>query len=560
MAGASRRKFLQTLCGGVLVAGASRFLPSSLGGSGLASASDMSLGDRIDLLYSNQFNFDDQGRPRISVGLMQGKREVRLSAAGGLSALPSGDGGTAIVGGGRWRIRVDRGRAAQQHFRVVLGEVPASDLGELERETKRWRRQKFDVGEREVGALFGVSGKVLDTRKIRLTTGLWSAESAALEVARTLADAHGIIPRLHPEVERRAQGRIIAEDLETGVRVEAEGVLWFSPVRAETITVHDVVDGRGKSRGDQPYRGQIYVTIDRNGELAVVNLVGEAEVLAGLVPAEIYASAPSEALKAQAIAARGQLLAKVGARHLDDPFLLCAHQHCQVYAGAGREHERTNAAVDRTIGRVLMRPNETQLVDTVYSANSGGHTEDNEQVWPGAVDPQLRGRVDPRVDEAFAKGITAANIDAWLGEAHRAYSRPSSKQVASAYRWTETIDPGSVAGNPGVPRALGKLIKIEIHSRGRSGRATRASLHGVRKTVQIHGELKIRRALGGLRSSMFTVAEKRDRHGRFVLRGGGYGHGVGLCQHGAMGMASAGKRHGEILRHYYRGSKLVELW
>ena len=59
---------------------------------------------------------------------------------------------------------------------------------------------------------------------------------------------------------------------------------------------------------------------------------------------------------------------------------------------------------------------------------------------------------------------------------------------------------------------------------------------------------------------MFVVAKDRDAYGRFVLHGGGYGHGVGMCQHGAMGMAEAGKSHAQILRHYYRGSQLVTLW
>jgi SpoIID/LytB domain protein len=545
---------LRSLCGGLVVAGGAGLLPRELW------AGDLSLGDRIDLLYSNQFNFDQLGRPRISVGLMQGQREVTLSAAGGLSALPSGEGGTAIVGGGRWRIRVGDATPAQQSFRVVLDAVPATELRQVGKQAESWKKQGFDVGEREVGTLFGVAGKVLDTRRVLLTTDLFSSEREAEARARQLAEQHGIIPRLHPEVERRASGRMIAEDLETGVTIEAEGVLWFSPRSAQSVTVHDVAAESGNGREDRRYRGQIYVAIDRFGKLAVVNLIGEAELLAGLVPAEIYASGPAEALKAQAVAARGQLLAKIGSRHLDDPFLLCAHQHCQVYAGAGSEDERTNAAVDRTIGRVLMRPNESQLVDTVYSANCGGHSEDNEHVWPSPADPQLRATADPKLLEQFAKGIDGKNIEAWLTSEPEAYSRPSSKHTASSYRWTVALDPAAVAGNPEIPSKFGKLEAIEIHARGRSGRATHATLHGSKDKVELHGELRIRKALGGLKSSMFVIDKQRDEFGRFVLHGGGHGHGVGLCQHGAMGMAAAGMSYGPILHHYYRDSKLIRLW
>lgn len=548
----SRRRFLQTLCGALVVAGAGSLLPRD----GLAA--DLSLADRLDLLYSNQFHFDPQGRPRVSIGVIQGRKEVALSAAGGLDALPSGDGGTAIAGGGKWRIRVADSTPAQQRFRLVLDALPATDARRIAAESKRWAKLGFAIDEREVGSLFGVAGTVLDTRKILLTTDEFSSEREAEAAARELAARHGILPRLHPEVDRRASGKLIAEDLETGVEIRAEGVLWFAPRSAATIGVHDVQGDAGLERRD--YRGQIYVAIDRHGKLAVVNQVGESDVLAGLVPAEIYASAPMEALKAQAIAARGQLLAKIGCRHLDDPFLLCAHEHCQVYAGTSREHERTSEAVERTIGRVLMRPNETELVDTVYSANCGGHSEDNEQVWPSPVDPQLRGRADPKLADEFAKGIDAGNLEAWLRGTPDSYSKPGAGKLGSSYRWTTTIDPEGVAGKPNVPDGLGKLMNIRVLARGRSGRATEVELLGSKSSTTIHGELKIRQALGGLKSSAFLVEGECDGKGHFVLHGAGHGHGVGLCQHGAIGMAAAGKSYGPILAHYYQGSKLVRLW
>ncbi|HET6583936.1 MAG TPA: hypothetical protein VFG69_10815, partial [Nannocystaceae bacterium] len=92
-----------------------------------------------------------------------------------------------------------------------------------------------------------------------------------------------------------------------------------------------------------------------------------------------------------------------------------------------------------------------------------------------------------------------------------------------------------------------------------SGRAVRVRLVGNHGAVEVAGELRIRRALGGLRSSMFVALPEREA-GRIVLLGGGHGHGVGLCQHGAMGMARAGKSYKDILAHYYRGAKVVRLW
>lgn len=540
-----------------MVAAGAYFTPSR------GMASDLSLGDRVDKVYGSQFHFNLAGEPQISIGLMEGQDEVRLSSTRPIFALPSGEGGTAITGGRRWHVRRIKGNGSRQRFTVVLEQLPITENRQLAASRKGWTAKGLEIDVAEVGGLFGVSGKVLDTRKFLITTGDFGKEAEARRLAKKLVARHGALGKLHPRIDNRSSGVFVARDLDHDVSVRVEGVLWFEAEGGAPITVHDTQYGTtiGKSgREDRTYRGQIYVAVDRHGKLAAVNLVSETEILSGLVPAEIFASAPFGALKAQAVAARGQLLAKVGTRHLDDPFLLCAHQHCQVYAGKVREHPRTNKAVRETRGRVLMRPNGTHLVDTVYSANSGGHTENNELVWPSPPDPQLRGRPDPLVGAQYRGGITDANLAQWLRDSPAAHSRPGSRNLQQSYRWEATVDPAAIPGRGGVSKKLGKIRNLEVLERGRSGRAIRLRVTGSRGEVDISGELRIRRALGDLRSSMFLILPERDRYGRFRLIGGGHGHGVGLCQHGAMGMAASGKSFESILAHYYRGSKLVTLW
>lgn len=531
---------------------------------GRAHASDSSLADRIKLLYSNQFHFNDRGEPQITVGIVQHVERVRISAPGGLLVLPSGQGGTTIEGGTRFDITLERGHAAKQSFAIVLEELAGPAMTAIDRAAKRWKDRGFDVADHEVGTVFGVAGRVLDNRRVLLVADRHGSEDDARRRAEVLRQRNGALGKLHPIVEQRGHGSLRAHDAEHGIRVTADGVLWFAAKDGGPVTVHDVpLESTGSAppkTESREYRGGIYVAVDRHGTLSVVNLVGETDLLSGLVPAEIFASGPMAALQAQAVAARGQLLAKIGTRHLDDPFLLCSEQHCQVYAGRIREHERTNTAVRATIGAIAMRPGETQLVDTVYSANCGGHSEDNDVVWPSAADPQLRGRADPLLDEKFAKGITAANIEAFLRSAPRSFSAPGSDIGGAAYRWREVLDPESLAGKPGIDAEIGAVRALKVLTRGKSGRATGLRVVAERGEVDLHGELRIRRALGGLKSSLFIVEPERDRSGGIVLVGGGHGHGVGLCQHGAMGMAKAGRDHDEILGHYYRGAKIVKLW
>lgn len=550
----SRRRFLQGLGAGVAMGVTHLWAPRWVG------ASDLSLSDRIDLLYSNQFHFNRRGEPQITVGLLQGRKEVHMSAPGGLDLLPSGDGGTRIEAGGSVLVRLHEGHPAEQRYAIVLQSLPADDARGLGRAADRWRGLGLDPTEHEVGTVFGVEGKVLDTRQILLTTGDFGSEAAAEREATTLVRTHQALGKLHPLVRSRGHGRLVLEDLERGTVVHADGVSWLSPRGDGPLTVHGVPSGAGQAKADRQYWGSVYVAVDRHGTLAVANLVSETDLLAGLVPAEIYASAPHHALQAQAVAARGQLVSKVGTRHLDDPFLLCADQHCQVYAGKGHEHPRTTKAVRDTAGRVLMRPSGTHLVDTVYSANSGGHGEDNDVVWPSPPDPQLRGRPDPLLPTRIAERLREGDLSAWLRQSPKSYSLPDDEAGRAGYRWQASVDPAEVAGREGVPETLGAIETMEVLARGRSGRATSLRLGGASESFVLHGELRIRRALGGLKSSMFLVEPERDRHGRFQLLGGGHGHGVGLCQHGAMGMARDGKSVEEILAHYYRGATLERLW
>src|SRR5260370_19690631 len=107
----------------------------------------------------------------------------------------------------------------------------------------------------------------------------------------------------------------------------------------------------------------------------------------------MFPRAPFEALKAQAVAARGEVLAKIGTRHLADPYFLCAEQHCAVYRGISGETPTTNAAVDATRGVALFSP-DGHLVNAVYSAVCGRHTETNEVLWGGLPDANTPGKPD----------------------------------------------------------------------------------------------------------------------------------------------------------------------
>src|SRR5690606_6969905 len=140
-------------------------------------------------------------------------------------------------------------------------------------------------------------------------------------------------------------------------------------------------------------------------------------VLRGIVPAEIYATAPLEALKAQAIAARGTLISQIGVRHLADPYNLCDEQHCQVFAGMHVSQESTDQAVAETRGTILFHGK--RIAETYYSSNSGGLSETGAAVWGLEGRTYLQARYDdekgtlrhePPSDDALREFLTSSPV------------------------------------------------------------------------------------------------------------------------------------------------------
>jgi SpoIID/LytB domain protein len=206
------------------------------------------------------------------------------------------------------------------------------------------------------------------------------------------------------------------------------------------------------------------------------------------------------------------------------------------------------------------------LLDTVYSASCGGHTEDNDRAWGTRPDPVLRGRLDlPEADRRrfprFSGPIGEVDVAAFLAhgaELQPLCSRPRGAQ--SSYRWTAQVKAEAILKYAGAE--LGPLREVTVLARGASGRVVALRLAGAGGTREIHGELEVRRALGGLKSALFTLAPVRQ--GGVItsleVRGGGYGHGVGMCQQGAIGLGEAGQSYRQILEHYYPGAALRRLY
>ncbi|HEV8323492.1 MAG TPA: SpoIID/LytB domain-containing protein [Myxococcota bacterium] len=550
---------------------------------GAAAAGELSHNDRIAALWSGRFSMEEDGRPLVSIGVAEGAREVTLSpAAGGpLRVWPeSPEGGTEVSAAGALRVRALESHPADEQWLVVLESIPGDHSGGgdyLAERVARWRAKGVEPRIVERGAVFGVAGTTLDTR-VRLLTAPGDSDRA--KAAARAADAkvrYGATGEVEPNVERPAGGLLEITSADGAVRVVARDAVWFGGAAPE-----DLVHVQVGAEAGHLYRGQVYVTFGADGTLLVGNTLSAEEMLYGLVPVETFASAPIEALKAQALTARGTLLAKIGHAHSGEPFLLCATTHCQVYAGADRETTRTTGAVAATRGEVLF--GRDGLVNTLYSASCGGFAESCETVWDRSPSPYLRAGLDGPAAAAlaglglgpagaagpldpfapFRAGLGEANLRAFLAASPATWCRRSTFEKGGTYRWKVTRTAAEMDAL--VARALpavGRVKGLRVLGRGAGGRVTGVEVTGERGAATVARELAVRTLFGGLKSGLFVVDVTRAPDGRpaaFTFTGGGFGHGVGMCQQGAVGMAEASLRYDTILAHYYGGAKVKRLY
>ena len=505
------------------------------------------------------------GEPRIPIRLMEGRREVTFSSRGRMRLRFGGPDDKVLdaAAGTRWTVRVTQGAPAVLSARVQVGEFRTVDRDGLSAAQEEWRARGIAVRAHVLGAVYGIAGKVIDNRRnLLLVDETLSPEEASRRQAELLRK-YGVRTTLFEEVRTPARAILELRD-ESGVVVGlAQDRLDAETPDGAGFDVRQVEYGVGydfHGFEDRTFRGALQLVVDRAGTLAVVNMVPLEDLLKGLVPSEIFARAHPEALKAQAVTARGEVLAKVGIKHLADPYLLCSEQHCAVYRGRTGEVASTTAAVEATRG-VGLFSQDGRLVDSVYSAVCGGHTEDNDIVWGGAPDPSLRGR--PDVLPSAGRIPLPAHLEEWLSApALPAACRLSSFAQPSKFRWEKRFTAEQVDALT-KRLGVGRVQAMVLSERGVSGRARVLTLSGDAGATQVRGELNIRRLFGMLNSSMAVVEAERDVEGQitgWLFRGGGWGHGVGMCQTGAIGRAEAGQRYQDILRHYFNGAEVAPIY
>ena len=345
------------------------------------------------------------------------------------------------------------------------------------------------------------------------------------------------------------------------------------------VHIDSVIAGRGfhwEKHIAVDFPGQLLLSVEE-GSFKLINHVNVEAYVACVATSEMGAEAPANLLAAQTVVARCWVLALAEAKHLAEGYDVCNDDCCQRYQGTSFLTPHSLKAAVETKGEVLTY--NSQVIDARYSKSCGGMVESYETVWGGDKVPYLVPLWDGPVqldgqavddfetywayDQAYcsSKRFESVNLSGMLGKVD---------ESGSYYRWEQKIDKKTILSNLKKYTGLSwqVLDNIRIMERGPSARIIYLYLDGVDEQGNIAeyklvSEYKIRHMFSDsfLYSAAFVIQNegtlKQDDH--IYLKGAGWGHGAGLCQMGALGMALDNINYKDILAHYYPGVKFTQL-
>jgi stage II sporulation protein D len=386
-------------------------------------------------------------------------------------------------------------------------------------------------------AIPGVVPGVEPDLRVGLLVGVDTARVESTGAVEVVDEGGRLLARLRTGggwTVRRTPGGVEAEGQET---VRARELLVFRPTDDGLIRV----DGRA-------YRGAVLLRQGTRG-VTVVNVLDLETYLLGVVPREIGAGRPAEevdAVKAQAIAARTYAIRHLR-RRADLGFDLYATVMDQAYGGADVEDPVSTRAVQDTRGQILVYRGEP--IEAYYHSTCGGRTAALEEVWPGEPRPYLRSVSDARPGGG------------WYCE------------TSNRFRWTERWNREELAAalsrglreRGAAEAAVTRVDYLRLSGRTPSGRAETLVMGTNLGEHRVRGD-SVRWMLRPDPDRILnSTAIALEVHGRgevedLVVQGQGWGHGIGMCQVGALGRARDGHSYRDILSTYYPGTDIVRLY
>ena len=512
--------------------------------------------------------------PSVKIRVAQYNKVVEFVMAKGGEWVSGGKKGN-IQSGKALRIEGRLSAPAVRRYHLMVGSAGINKpelLAEVEGRFKQFTTHRFVAGHEPTPGY-------PDNRITFVGVAIFDDETKAKEQMDKLA-ADGISSWIFHENIKPAQGELA---LYQGKKIIARSETGFElvPAAATTLKKAEFAKGFGwHGFADRNFAGRLFIGWGFENVIDCVEQTDLETLIIGIVPSEISSTAPESALQAQAVAARGEMLSKRGTRHYNEGFDFCSEQHCQVYKGIQSVDKAIGASIKNTRGLILEN-HEGGILDAVYSANCGGHSSSNHQIWVSNPDKHLQGVYDlsPASATGYVALMTKAHknqlntplsldltdhkqAEAFIRNPPEAWCSLPGVEGADKFRWQKILNADDWKKVEAAAE-VGRIRSIDGFIREISGRIISIKIVGSAGEKAVLRELAIRKLFGMLRSSNFVVEWKLDKDGFIVgasFTGAGWGHGVGMCQTGAQSMAKANQSFTQILLHYFPGAQLKKLY
>lgn len=449
---------------------------------------------------------------------------------------------------GTWTFEATEIRPAPRRFHVFPKTFQPNEQKEMDAYLEAWRRRGYDPIVKTFGLVYkSAGGEVFDNRVQWVSLARFSTEKEAQALIATLKK-EPVWAWMRQEKTGAGHALFVVRDKQGAVHEKLSAPL--TVFSSDPIELQDFSSDFWKVRkANRLLAAPLYFEIGMEGATEVFGYLPVETYLRGVVPAEMPANWPMEALKAQVVVARSEIYASLATKYKLEGFDFTALESCRAYWGLDGHHAHTDAAIEATAGEALVH--DDKFAVAVFSSCCGGWTENNENVWSGPPNPVLRGVPDFSGSKAAPR---PASESAWR---QKIKSTPDAwcARYEQGFRWKRQYTNKELSVLVNKRHSIGTIKSIQGGARGVSGRLKSVTITGSKGAVTVERELAIRQVFGGLPSAMFII-EASPSDGvpaTFVFYGGGRGHGVGLCQHGARGMAVAGRKYGEIVTHYFKG-------
>ncbi len=333
-----------------------------------------------------------------------------------------------------------------------------------------------------------------------------------------------------------------------------------------SMKIKDVPYGVGwwwEGKEDRIYEGEISICQSKDMNLEVIVKLPLEEYLKGVIPYEMGGDSPLESLKAQAVAARSEAVVALRSDLYSGPHHdLTSDVECQVFSGNHKRTQESDRAVAETRGIILSE--DGIPIHAYYASNCGGHSELIKNVWPHRSNPQTyQVALSDNSEHQTIDLSSEKAIRDWINSSPEVYCNPNQGTALPGwsqknFRWQREISMEDISQMVSKGNNFGNLQQINPLKRGLSGRICEAEFVFENEKIMVTGEIKIRQLFSpSLRSAAF-ITEKTDSS--FILKGAGWGHGVGMCQSGAVSQAKQVLGFKSILLHYYPKAEIINLY